>query len=71
MTSPVRLPDDPSLITKRGVSRIISEEQFVAMLNGGKPLRLKMGFAPAVPTSTLATWWDFASCVSCRIWGIR
>ena len=49
MTSPVRLPDDPSLITKRGVSRIISEEQFVAMLNGGKPLRLKMGFDPSRP----------------------
>ena len=47
--SPVRLPDDPSLITKRGVSRIISEEQFVAMLNGGKPLRLKMGFDPSRP----------------------
>ena len=49
MTSLVRLPDDPSLITKRGVSRIISEEQFVAMLNGGKPLRLKMGFDPSRP----------------------
>ena len=49
MTSPVRFPDDPSLITKRGVSRIISEEQFVAMLNGGKPLRLKMGFDPSRP----------------------
>ena len=49
MTSPVRLPDDLSLITKRGVSRIISEEQFVAMLNGGKPLRLKMGFDPSRP----------------------
>ena len=49
MTNPVRLPDDPSLITKRGVSRIISEEQFVAMLNGGKPLRLKMGFDPSRP----------------------
>ena len=49
MTSSVRLPDDPSLITRRGVSRIISEADFVAMLQRGNPLRLKMGFDPSRP----------------------
>ncbi len=49
MTSPVRIPADTTLITRRGVSRIISEDAFVAMLQRGRPLRLKMGFDPSRP----------------------
>ncbi len=49
MTSPVRVPTDTALITRRGVSRIISEDAFVAMLQRGRPLRLKMGFDPSRP----------------------
>ena len=49
MTSPVQIPADPALITRRGVSRIISEDAFVAMLQRGRPLRLKMGFDPSRP----------------------
>ncbi len=36
-------------ITKRGVSDIIVEEEFVRLLGEGKPLRLKMGFDPSRP----------------------
>ena len=36
-------------ITKRGVREIISHEEFVNMLGGGNPLRLKMGFDPSRP----------------------
>ena len=49
MTSSVQLPEDTALITRRGVSRIISEDAFVAMLQQGRPLRLKMGFDPSRP----------------------
>ena len=49
MTSQVQIPDDLSTITRRGVSRIISEEEFTAMLRRGSPLRLKMGFDPSRP----------------------
>ena len=49
MTSPVQLPENPALITQRGVSRIISEDEFTAMLHRGRPLRLKMGFDPSRP----------------------
>ena len=49
VTSPVRVPTDTALITRRGVSRIISEDAFVAMLQRGRPLRLKMGFDPSRP----------------------
>ena len=49
MTSPVQIPADTALITRRGVSRIISEDAFVAMLQRGRPLRLKMGFDPSRP----------------------
>ena len=43
--------DEPTLhrITIRGVSEIIVEEQFTALLQEGKPLRLKMGFDPTRP----------------------
>jgi tyrosyl-tRNA synthetase len=36
-------------ITKRGVTEIIVEEEFVRLLHAGKPLRLKMGFDPSRP----------------------
>lgn len=43
---------DPSVlhtILRRGVSDIIVEEEFVKLLQSGKPLRLKMGFDPSRP----------------------
>ena len=49
MTSQVQIPENLSPITRRGVSRIISEEEFTAMLQRGRPLRLKMGFDPSRP----------------------
>ncbi|MCY4556193.1 MAG: tyrosine--tRNA ligase [Chloroflexi bacterium] len=49
MTSQVQIPENLSTITRRGVSRIISEEEFTAMLQRGTPLRLKMGFDPSRP----------------------
>ena len=49
MTSRVEIPENLSPITRRGVSRIISEEEFTAMLRRGRPLRLKMGFDPSRP----------------------
>ena len=36
-------------ITRRGVSEIILEEEFIRLLPEGKPLRLKMGFDPSRP----------------------
>ena len=36
-------------ITHRGVQEIISHEEFVRMLQEGRPLRLKMGFDPSRP----------------------
>ena len=43
--------DDRTLrrITERGVSEIIVKEEFVRLLQEGKPLRLKMGFDPSRP----------------------
>ena len=49
MTSQVQIPENLSTITRRGVSRIISEDEFTAMLRRGRPLRLKMGFDPSRP----------------------
>ncbi len=43
---------DPGMlqkITRRGVSEIIVEREFVELLNAGTPLRLKMGFDPSRP----------------------
>jgi tyrosyl-tRNA synthetase len=43
---------DPGLlykITKRGVAEIIPEAEFIARLEEGKPLKLKMGFDPSRP----------------------
>ena len=36
-------------LTGRGVSEIIVEEEFIRLLQEGKPLRLKMGFDPSRP----------------------
>ena len=36
-------------LLKRGVTEIISEEELVALLDRGKPLRLKQGFDPSRP----------------------
>ena len=36
-------------VTARGVSDIIVKEEFLELLQGGKPLRLKMGFDPSRP----------------------
>ncbi|HLF04549.1 MAG TPA: tyrosine--tRNA ligase, partial [Dehalococcoidia bacterium] len=42
-------PSEIQRIVKRGVREIISEAEFVAMLQSGRPLRLKMGFDPSRP----------------------
>ena len=47
--SRVQIPENLTAVTNRGVSRIISEAEFAAMLRGGRPLRLKMGFDPSRP----------------------
>ena len=49
MTSRVHIPANLAPITRRGVSRIISEDEFTAMLQSGRALRLKMGFDPSRP----------------------
>ncbi|GBD11556.1 Tyrosine--tRNA ligase [bacterium HR23] len=36
-------------ITKRAVAEIIDEKEFIALLQAGQPLRLKMGFDPSRP----------------------
>ena len=43
--------DDQTIdrITRRGVSEIISHDEFVRLLQRGEPLRLKMGFDPSRP----------------------
>lgn len=42
-------PTELRRITQRGVSNIIVREDFVRLLQEGKPLRLKMGFDPSRP----------------------
>ena len=42
-------PEILDQITRRGVQEIISRDEFVRMLQEGKPLRLKMGFDPSRP----------------------
>ena len=50
MTSPGPIsPQALEEITTRGVSEIISREEFVRLLQSGKKLRLKMGFDPSRP----------------------
>ena len=41
-------PEIIDQITRRGVHEIISRDEFVRMLQEGKPLRLKMGFDPSL-----------------------
>ena len=47
--SRVQIPENLNTVTRRGVSRIISESEFAEMLRQGRPLRLKMGFDPSRP----------------------
>ena len=42
-------PQDLESVIARGVSEIISREEFVRLLQSGKKLRLKMGFDPSRP----------------------
>lgn len=42
-------PSELRRITQRGVSNIIVREEFVRLVQEGKPLRLKMGFDPSRP----------------------
>ena len=42
-------PETLDTIVSRGVSEIISREEFVRLLNSGRHLRLKMGFDPSRP----------------------
>ncbi len=55
MTERARIPSEDELrrITTRAVAEIIPRDQFVAALQSGKPLRLKMGFDPSAPDLTL------------------
>jgi len=50
MTTVPRIsPEDLESVITRGVSEIISKEEFVRLLQSGKKLRLKMGFDPSRP----------------------
>ncbi|HIM61772.1 MAG TPA: tyrosine--tRNA ligase [Dehalococcoidia bacterium] len=50
MTSPGKIsPEDLESVITRGVSEIISRDEFIRMLQSGKKLRLKMGFDPSRP----------------------
>ena len=42
-------PETLDTIVNRGVSEIISREEFIRLLSSGRPLRLKMGFDPSRP----------------------
>lgn len=48
-TVPWISPEDLESVITRGVSEIISKEEFVRLLQSGKKLRLKMGFDPSRP----------------------
>ena len=49
MVRPLLNPEDILEITTRGVTEIISQPDFVRLLQSGTPLRLKMGFDPSRP----------------------
>ncbi len=50
MTRPGKIsPEELESVLGRGVSEIISKEEFVRLLRSGKRLRLKMGFDPSRP----------------------
>ena len=42
-------PETLDSIVSRGVSDIISRQEFIRLLQSGRPLRLKMGFDPSRP----------------------
>ena len=42
-------PETLDTILNRGVDRIISRDEFIRLLESGRPLRLKMGFDPSRP----------------------
>ena len=42
-------PETLDTIVNRSVSEIISQDEFIRLLNSGRPLRLKMGFDPSRP----------------------
>ena len=42
-------PETLDTIVNRGVDRIISRDEFIRLLESGRPLRLKMGFDPSRP----------------------
>ena len=48
-TVPSISPEDLELVITRGVSEIISRDEFIRLLQSGKKLRLKMGFDPSRP----------------------
>ena len=50
MPSPGKVnPEDLESVIARGVSEIISKQEFVRLMQSGKQLRLKMGFDPSRP----------------------
>ena len=50
MTSPGKIsPEELESVVSRGVSEIISKQEFVRLLQSGRQLRLKMGFDPSRP----------------------
>ena len=50
MTSPGKIsPEQLESVVSRGVSDIISKQEFVRLLESGRQLRLKMGFDPSRP----------------------
>ena len=50
MASPGKVsPEDLESVIARGVSEIISKQEFVRLMQSGKQLRLKMGFDPSRP----------------------
>ena len=48
-TVPAISPEDLESVITRGVSEIISRDEFIRLLQSGKKLRLKMGFDPIRP----------------------
>ena len=48
-TVPAISPEDLESVITRGVSEIISRDEFIRLLQSGKKLRLKMGFDPSRP----------------------
>ena len=54
MTSPGKIsPEELESVVSRGVSDIISKQEFVRLLESGRQLRLKMGFDPSRPDMDL------------------